>query len=69
MPDDEARQRKRNIQCVLTVMVHSVHAEIARDLAGEQPLEMLERRSERVEFKFRPDRPIKLFDSHENRLW
>ncbi len=68
VPHDEACQRERDVQGVLPVVIYGVHAEIAGDFAGEQPLEMLERRMQRVELKFRPDRPIKLLDSLENRL-
>ena len=46
---DEARERQRDIQCVLAVVIDGVDAEIAGDLAGEQPLEVLESRGKRAE--------------------
>src|SRR6185437_6699558 len=66
--NDQARQSQRDVQRVLAVVIDGIDAEVARNLAGEQALEMLESQAQRIQGLLRPRRPVESLDRSEHRL-
>ncbi len=67
-PDDQPCQCQRDVERVLAVVVDRVDAVIARDIAREQPFEMLEGEPQRIERLLRPGRTIEVLYRGEHRL-
>ena len=59
---EEARHREHDVLRMLQVVVDGVDAEVAGRLAGEQALEILERRLERLARRARPGVGVELED-------
>src|SRR6186713_2783564 len=63
--NEQARKSERDIERVLSVVINRVDAQITGYVTGEETLEMLKGRVERLERKRRPGRPKQGFDGGE----
>ncbi len=52
--DEQARERERDVERVLSIVIDGIDAQVAGHFAGEESLEMLERLVERLERKRGP---------------
>src|SRR5205823_1907174 len=64
--DQQPRERERDVERVLAIVIDGIDAVITGDAARKQPLEVLEGARERLHRQARPGRPVEHLDGAEH---